>query len=126
MVKVRGITLLTVCQQDANLLRIDQHMTGAQRDLALLKETVKRLDLGLYRLHGSAKSNQHAVRKVQGQIKDVHAVKAKVHMLRKEVDNLLFQLPSGKKTSTFGMLYFVCFLFNISRTLLYQAIVTNS
>ncbi|XP_070175817.1 protein scabrous-like [Littorina saxatilis] len=80
--------------QDANLLRIDQHMTGAQRDLALLKETVKRLDLGLYRLHGSAKSNQHAVRKVQGQIKDVHAVKAKVHMLRKEVDNLLFQLPS--------------------------------
>lgn len=79
-------------------MRMDQHMADAQRDIIVLKETVKRLDLGVYRLHGNAKANQEVVRKVQGQVKDMAGVKATVRRLRKEVDNLLFQLPVGKDT----------------------------
>ena len=81
-------------------MRMDQHVADAQRDIVVLKENVKRLDLGLYRLHGNAKANQEVVRKVQGQVKDMAGVKATVRLLQKEVDNLLFQLPIGEDTGT--------------------------
>ena len=81
-------------------MRMDQHVADAQRDIVVLKENVKRLDLGLYRLHGNTKANQEVVRKVQGQVKDMAGVKATVRLLQKEVDNLLFQLPIGKDTGT--------------------------
>ena len=81
-------------------MRMDQHVADAQRDIVVLKENVKRLDLGLYRLHGNTKANQEVVRNVQGQVKDMAGVKATVRLLQKEVDNLLFQLPIGKDTGT--------------------------
>ncbi|XP_076454962.1 uncharacterized protein LOC143289753 [Babylonia areolata] len=80
--------------QDASLLRVDQHLSEAQRDLVTLKDTVKRLDLGLYRLHGNSKATQEALRKVKGQVNDAVHVAGKVEALRTEVDNLLFQTPS--------------------------------
>ena len=78
-------------------MRMEQNVADTRRDVIVLKETAKRLDLGLYRLHGNVKANHEVVRKVQGQVKDTAGVKATVRLLRKEVDNLLFQLPIGEE-----------------------------
>ncbi|KAL8575678.1 hypothetical protein ACOMHN_055867 [Nucella lapillus] len=79
--------------QDASLLRVDKQMSQAQRDIVTLKDTVKRLDLGLYRLHGNSKGTQEALRKVTGQVNDMAHTASKVEALKSEVDNLLFQMP---------------------------------
>jgi hypothetical protein len=82
--------------QDAILHRLDQHVADAQHDVTVLKETVKRLDLGLYRLHGDAKTSQDAVRKLEEYVKGMAGLEVKVGVLRKEVNDLLFQLPAGQ------------------------------
>lgn len=70
-------------------------MADAQRDMASVQETVTRLDLGIYRLHANIKATQEMTRKVQTEVSEMAGVSANVQILRREVDNLLFQLPAG-------------------------------
>lgn len=71
-------------------------MVDVRNDVVVLRETIKRVDLSLYRLHGNGKAIQEDIRGLQDQVKKTERLPSVVQHLKQEVDNLLFQLPTGQ------------------------------